>query len=93
MQQPDCTVDGLRVHAYDPRVHHPIKLFDVLTVKENGKQTQRWLPLGEISLDLIKNLDQRNQAARVLAEKHVGRTASNVSHAEGGGFVVTFRKV
>ena len=71
---------------------HPIKLVEVVTNLVGGKQTTQTRSLGEICIDDEKNHERRKKLARARAETHVGRGASNVSHADGGGFVVTFRK-
>lgn len=67
-------------------------MFEVFTEKVEGKLKTRSLPLGVLSLDFETNLERRKIAARNKAEAHVGRVASNVSHAIDGDFVVTFRK-
>jgi hypothetical protein len=80
--------------AYAPRtMSHTIKLFEVFTEKAaNGKNVTRTLPLGSIPMQLEKNLERRKIVARERAERHVGRKASNVSHADGGHLVAYFRR-
>lgn len=71
---------------------HTIKLFDVVVEKSNGKTTTRTLPIGSIAMDFERNIERRKIVARSRAEKHVGRSATNVSHTADGNLAAYFRR-